>query len=92
MFKKIDKFIGVLSYFITREWEFSNENVKNLWHEISEKDKELFPFDITKIDWDSYQKSHVLGLRKHILKEDLSNVPEARKRYYRYYMSIQCFL
>lgn len=77
----MNKFVDVLAFFTTREWEFWNDNVQNLWMEMSNADKKLFPFDITEINWDAYQKHHVLGIRRYVLKEDISTVPAALKKY-----------
>lgn len=81
MYKKVNKFVDVLAFFTTQEWEFRNDNVQELWKEMSEADQKLFPFDIREIRWDAYQKNHVFGIRRYVLKEDISTLPAALKKY-----------
>lgn len=75
----------VITYFSTREWIFTNDNVKKLWADISDSDKELFPFNISRVNWDTYHKHQVYGIRQYVLKEDITTVPAAKIKYKRYY-------
>lgn len=81
---KVTKLTDVLAFFVLREWEFTNGNVKKLWNELSVKDKEEFPFDIKKVDWETYHINQLYGIRKYVLKEDLATLPAARRKYFRY--------
>lgn len=83
VYKKVGKFVDVIAYFATREWEFTNDNVRKLWENTSETDKQLFPFNISRVNWDIYHKHQVYGIRKYVLKEDISTVPAARIKYRR---------
>lgn len=83
MYRKVAKFTKVLTFFTTREWEFTNHNTRKLWDELSERDKEEFPFDIKRVDWAEYHKNEVYGIRKYVLKEELSTLPAARKKYFK---------
>ena len=42
----------------------------------SDKDKQIFYFDVKEIDWRKYFEVYVLGTRQYIFKE--SNLPKAR--------------
>jgi fatty acyl-CoA reductase len=84
IYKKINRFSDVLSYFSTREWKFTNNNVQELWEKLNEDDKKLFNFNIDKLDWDKYFYSYVRGLRIYLLKDDLSTVPQGLARQKRY--------
>lgn len=81
--KKIYKFLEVISYFSTNEWKFNNDNVKKLYKNMDERDKEIFNFDMNKLDWLDYFKSYVLGIREHLFKEELSTLEEGKKKQHR---------
>ena len=38
-----------------------------------------FPMDLHEFDWNAYFTDYVLGIRKYLLKEDHSTIPEARQ-------------
>lgn len=78
------KVTEVLQFFSLRDWEFTQDNTKKLWKELSEKDKKEFPFDIMSIDWAKYYENECYGIRKYVIKEDLSTLPAAKKKYLRY--------
>lgn len=50
---------------------------------MSPKDKDIFIFDLRKLNWDEYFKSFYLGVRVYLLKDPLSTMSQARKRYAR---------
>lgn len=79
-YTKVHKLIEVLSYFSTREWKMTNDNVNFLWGRLTEADKQLFNFDLNSIDWQEYFRVHCVGIRQFILKEDMDTIPEAMKR------------
>lgn len=85
----------MLAFFALRQWRFTNDNTRMVWSELSEKDKIEFPFDVAALDWEDYFKNQVSGIRKYVLKEDPSSLPQARKKYYRLKMlhrALQVFL
>lgn len=84
LYKKVHTFSSVLAYFCTRSWRFHNDNVQELWSKLEPKDKELFPFSMKQMDWDMFFHNYVRGIRRYVLKEDPSNIPQARSRYMRY--------
>jgi len=47
---------------------------------MSETDKKLFNFDVKTINWEDYMNNFYLGIRKFLLKEEESNIPQAKKR------------
>nr|CAD7460311.1 unnamed protein product [Timema tahoe] len=85
VYRKIHRLSGVLTYFCTRNWDFSDDNVKTLWKNLGPEDKKLFAFDIRSLDWNQYIYNYVRGCRIHLMKDDLSTVPEARIRWKRLY-------
>ncbi|XP_075230970.1 fatty acyl-CoA reductase wat-like [Lycorma delicatula] len=83
-YKKVNKFSDVLAYFTLRNWDFKNDNVQNLWKNLTEHDKLLFPFDISSLDWNDYFYIYVRGIRKYLLKEDPSSIPYAKVKLRRF--------
>ncbi|RZF49235.1 hypothetical protein LSTR_LSTR016204, partial [Laodelphax striatellus] len=78
---KIDKFSTVLTYFATRKWVFTNQNVQNLWRRLSPEDQAKFNFDMKKLDWDHFFYNYIRGLRVYLLKDDMSTLPDAMIRW-----------
>lgn len=67
-------------FFAMHEWDFEVNNVNELLTEISAcDDQHEFNCDVKRLDWDTYLKNYVFGIRKHILKDDLSSMDSARK-------------
>lgn len=85
VYKRIHKFMDVLDYFSTREWKFSNDNVKMLANKLSDKDRQQFPCDILQIDWDYYFRTYMLGIRVYLIKDPLDTLPQARVKWQRLY-------
>lgn len=76
--KKIDKHIGVIAFFATKQWDFTNDNVLMLSKKLSSIDSKIFNFDVNTIDWQTFIKHYCLGTKQFLLKEDLKNVNKAR--------------
>ncbi|CAH1738322.1 unnamed protein product [Aphis gossypii] len=77
MYKKLESMTDLLKVFTTSEWKFDNGNTRELWSLLSQEDRKTFRFGFEEFDWKSYIKYTVYGIRKHILHEDLSNLPKA---------------
>lgn len=45
---------------------------------MSDKDKEIFFFDLSKIDWDEYSKSFITGIRYYLLNDPEETLDKAR--------------
>ncbi|XP_050422291.1 fatty acyl-CoA reductase wat-like [Adelges cooleyi] len=80
-YKKIHKFVDVISFFSLKSWTFYDTNTRNLISAMSDQDKTLFDFDVAKIDWDDYFKYHIRGIRCFIFKDPLDTVPEGTVHY-----------
>lgn len=74
----------LLQFFTLRELKFDNGNIRRLWSSMSEDDRETFWYDLDELDWTSYARNYYYGIRKHILREDLSNREEALARKQKY--------
>lgn len=69
-----------MRYFQARKWLFKIDNVKNLWKSLTPEDKEIFYFDIKKVNWAEYAQCYALGVRVFMMKDDIQTLPEARKK------------
>lgn len=76
-YKKIHKFIDVISHFSTRDWDFRVDNVQSLWSRMSTMDKNEFFFDMCQLDWDFYLQQYFRGIRKYLLNDPLETIPKA---------------
>ena len=49
--------------------EFETENTRRLYREMEPEDREIFNFDVSRIQWREYiQDIHLPGLKRHVLK------------------------
>lgn len=80
IYTKTENLIQLYKNFTTREWKFDNSRTQNLWLSINQEDREIFPFSIKEINWNTYIKSYFHGIRKYILHEELDNLEEAKAK------------
>ncbi|XP_063240058.1 fatty acyl-CoA reductase wat-like [Bacillus rossius redtenbacheri] len=85
VYQKIHRFVKVISYFGTHNWDFDDGNVVALWRRLSPEDRTLWDFDIAGLDWDDFIEKYMYGCRINILKEDPSTVPQGRVKLRRLY-------
>lgn len=79
------------SYFTTHSWKFISKRSQLLLEKLSENDRQIFYFDVRKINWDDYMQNWILGIRKFILKDDLSTMAKARINLSRYITPLKSF-
>lgn len=84
MYRKAESTLDLLYTFTTKEWIFDNTNTKELWSLMSPEDRETFRYSLEEFDWQAYLKDFYHGVRKHILKEDLSNLKMAKSKNRKY--------
>lgn len=89
-YKKIHRFMRVIEYFSMRQWDFQIDNVINLWNRLSDKDKDIFFFDMTQLDWDLFLQQYFRGIRQYLLHDPLDTIPQALVRWNRLYWLHQC--
>ncbi|XP_072948530.1 fatty acyl-CoA reductase wat-like [Epargyreus clarus] len=82
-YKKVSKLATILFYFSTQDWKFSDDGVRSMWRSLSSQDRVVFPFSISDMSWDYMTETFLLGLRVYLVKDDLSTLPEARRRWRR---------
>ncbi|XP_011307905.1 putative fatty acyl-CoA reductase CG5065 [Fopius arisanus] len=91
----LSRILATLDYFTLRQWAVDDCNVQRLINEMSEKEKDLFYFDPKIIDWKLYVKIYSLGIRRHLFKESMDDIEEAKARMANLYWmerSLQLFM
>lgn len=83
VYKKIIKFMDVLEYFTTKEWQFTNERVNALIDKLHNKDRSLFYMDMRDVNWDEYFQKYLYGIRIYLIKDPIETLPQARIRWQR---------
>ena len=60
--------------------QWSHTNHDRLLSLMSEEDKQEFDFDIRTLNWDQYIHDFCMGTKQYLFKEDLTNLPVARRQ------------
>ncbi|KAF7284719.1 fatty acyl-CoA reductase wat-like [Rhynchophorus ferrugineus] len=89
-YKKIHKYLEVISYFAVREWTLKSEGSDRLLEEMTDKDKELFFMDLRKLDWDKFFQSYLIGIRMYLMQDPMDTLERSKKRWNRFYYAHQC--
>ncbi|XP_044763999.1 fatty acyl-CoA reductase wat-like isoform X2 [Coccinella septempunctata] len=90
-YKKIYRFNKSIAWFASNEWKFSTNNVQQLWNELPYVDKRIFPFSMSKenFNWNEYLSQVNLGIRLYLLQDELHTMTNAiRKHKNQYYLHI----
>jgi fatty acyl-CoA reductase len=75
---RVSQGLKVFQYYSTRNWIFKNSNMMELYSELSEKDKEIFFFDMSVVNYDEYIKNGTLRVRYYLLNDKPETLPKAR--------------
>jgi fatty acyl-CoA reductase len=78
--RKVNSIFQKTAYFSTRSWPYSNKNVKDLWNKMDKRDRQLFCFDLSKVNWLEHIRNLQKGLRIYRFKDPLSTLPQAKTR------------
>ncbi|XP_057655979.1 fatty acyl-CoA reductase wat-like [Diorhabda carinulata] len=80
VYKKVHKFTTSISYFSTRSWKFSNKNTTDLWEKLDDRDKKLFLFSLTLVNWLQFFRFYIRGIRRYLLNESDNTLKEAKQK------------
>ncbi|XP_077995088.1 fatty acyl-CoA reductase 1-like [Glandiceps talaboti] len=78
IYDKMRKTMSSMEYFTMNTWEWSRENTDSLCALLSEEDNKVFYTDFRPLDWKSYLEAYCLGVKRFVLKEELSGLEQAR--------------
>lgn len=79
IYSTVDKSLETCQFFISNEWTWDNKVYNQILQSIPEKEKDTFSFDMSKIEWKSYYEALALGIKVYVLKDDLNELPKAKK-------------
>jgi len=79
IYNTVDKSLETCQFFISNEWTWDNSVYNRILEAIPAKEKDTFSFDMTKIEWKSYYEALALGIKVYVLKDDLNELPRAKK-------------
>lgn len=69
-----------LEKFIFTEWKYYNPATQQLAQSLSEKDKALFNFNISQLQWPEYFVFLTQGVRRYLNNEQPKSLDAARKK------------
>ena len=69
------------SYFSSKQWEFRNDAVMNLWDRMNPADREIFDFNLDNLDWDSCIKHMIRGIRLYFINDPMDTLEQGRAKY-----------
>lgn len=75
--------MNVIEFFAMRQWDYQQDNLIAMWNNLSEKDKDIFFFDMRQLDWDLFLQHYFRGIRQYLLNDPLETIPEALVRWNR---------
>lgn len=77
MYAKLNHMTDLLQTFTLKDWKFDNSTTRQMWSLLSKEDRETFCFSFENFNWKHYINIYIHGIRKHILREDKSNLTKA---------------
>lgn len=79
------------TYFSVHQWNFETKNIRRLIRAARETqlDAHEFNCDLSNMNWDSYMEKYMMGIRTFVLKDDISSLPQARKKLQRIVLTKQ---
>ncbi|XP_050455047.1 fatty acyl-CoA reductase wat-like [Cataglyphis hispanica] len=81
IYELIHAHLSATSYFMTREWYFTNNAIIKLWQRMNAVDREIFEFDMSNFDWVEYVKRMTHGIRAFVNKTPWDAVKEGLAEY-----------
>ncbi|XP_045457876.1 fatty acyl-CoA reductase wat-like, partial [Melitaea cinxia] len=79
-YQMIEKLFTIFGYFTMKEWFFEDKKTMNLYNELSKTDKILFNFDVTNIETRENIRSWLYGIKKYVIKDDMTDVEYSMKK------------
>ncbi|XP_029158788.1 fatty acyl-CoA reductase wat-like [Nylanderia fulva] len=80
-YRKINKFNSAISYFSSQQWRFCNEAVIRLWERTNPADRQMFDFNIDNLEWESYLKHMIPGMRVYLVNDPMETLEQGRAKY-----------
>ncbi|XP_073965108.1 fatty acyl-CoA reductase wat-like [Choristoneura fumiferana] len=71
---------SVLAFYTCNEFNFDDVNLQSLQNNLSEVDRKIYNFDVTKMSWTDMLVVWAIGLRKYIVKDGLKDTEYAVRK------------
>lgn len=78
--QRIDSSVVYTKVFMTNQWNFKDENVRQLLKQMSEEDCKVFQIDTKLINWRDYVGNYCMGVRNYLLKQNKDSMSICRKK------------
>lgn len=86
IYRKLHAAMDALNHFSTTNYNFKSNNIKHLQAYLAHpEDRQTLYMDITKLNWDSFYETYVLGVRRFVLKESDETFEKSRRSFRRAY-------
>jgi len=86
IYKKLDSSLQTMDFFVHHEWRWDNEVFLKILHAVPAHERDVFHFDMKSINWDRYYRALTLGIKMYLVKDDMNELPKARRLVQRYRM------
>ncbi|XP_078051357.1 putative fatty acyl-CoA reductase CG5065 [Augochlora pura] len=85
VYGKITKFGDVIKFFSSQQWNFRDQNVRDLWSKLKPADRLIFNFNVADLDWSEYLLCNIKGIRVYLLKDPLTeeSLRAGRSKYWK---------
>lgn len=80
LYSKIHKYTVMIGYFGGIHWKLKMGNVYKLIQKMTDEDKQIFFSDLKQLDWATYLRTYIRGVRIYLIKDPLETVPEGQKK------------
>jgi fatty acyl-CoA reductase len=77
---KLARGVETLEFFTSTQWEFTNDNIWAIQAEMNGEDRRQFNVDVTELSWASYIEQYCLGIKRYLLKEDMTRMVVCRRK------------
>lgn len=79
--KRFERLLGTGRFFSTNEWTFHRDNMNDLAKKVNAlKDCDNFNVSVEHLNWDTYFRDYMVGIKKYVLKENPETINTARSR------------
>ncbi|KAI9556219.1 hypothetical protein GHT06_018793 [Daphnia sinensis] len=69
LYKRTHTLMSCLEFSTTRQWNFISRNPIQLIDKMSSEEKEIFNFHVRKINWETYMKNYICGVRTFLVRQ-----------------------
>lgn len=68
--------------YCVKEFKYVDDNVIEVWSLMNAKDKQIFNFDMSLFQYESYFRHKMRGIRVYLFKDPMHTLEESRRLYF----------